>query len=158
MVDGGGRFIGYDINAGLAAWCDANLPGDYQQNQLRPPLPLPDGAADIVYAYSVFTHLREPTAIRWLEEIARVLRPGGLALVTFHDETFAELRGLADVRTALETQPYFVLNDALEGSNYISAWTTRAHFSQLVGARFEPLEILPGRSDLTQAIAVLSRR
>lgn len=158
VVGGQGRFLGFDINPGMAGWCDANLPGDYECNQLLPPLSTPEGSCDLVYAYSVLTHLREATAVQWLEEIARILRPGGLALLTFHDETYAALCGPVEVRTALARQPYFVLNDALEGSNYISAWTTRAHFSRLAGAMFEPLEILPGRADLTQALAVLRRR
>jgi SAM-dependent methyltransferase len=158
VVGGQGRFLGFDINPGMAGWCDANLPGDYGRNQLLPPLAVPDGTSDIVYAYSVLTHLREATAVLWLEEIARVLRPGGLALLTFHDETYAEICAPAEVRAALTTQPYVVLNDALEGSNYISAWTTREHFSRLAGPLFEPLEILPGRADFSQALAVLRRR
>ena len=158
VVGGQGRFLGFDINPGMADWCEANLPGDYGRNQLLPPLASPDGAADLVYAYSVLTHLREATAVRWLEEIARILRPGGLALLTFHDETYAEVCAPAEVRATLAKQPYVVLNDALEGSNYISAWTTRAHFSHLAGPLFEPLEILPGRADFTQALAVLRRR
>lgn len=158
VIGGQGRFAGFDINPDMVGWCDANLPGDYGQNQLLPPLACPDGAADLVYAYSVLTHLREATAVRWLEEIARLLRPGGLALLTFHDEAYAEVCAPPEVRTALVKQPYFVLNDALEGSNYISAWTTRAHFSSLASPLFEPLEILPGKPDFTQALAVLRRR
>ena len=112
----------------------------------------------MLYAYSVLTHLREATAIAWLAEIARVLRRGGLALLTFHDEAFAELFGPPGAAAALAKRPYVVLNDALEGSNYISAWTTRAHFTELAAGRFEVLEIRPGQADRTQALAVLRKR
>lgn len=158
VTGAGGRFLGFDVNSRMAAWCAANLPGEYANNRLLPPLACHQGTADLLYAYSVLTHLREPTAVRWLGEIARILRQGGLALVTFHDETYAELRGFTEVQEALRTQDYFVLNDALEGSNYISAWTTKAHFAHLAGRVFEVVEIIPGKADLTQALAVLRKR
>lgn len=158
VVGGQGRFLGFDINGRMAAWCAANLAGEYGHNRMLPPLACPAGTADLLYAYSVFTHLREPTTIRWLEETARVLRPGGLALLTFHDETYAGFQAPAEVRVALTKQAFVVLNDALEGSNYISAWTTRAHFARLAEPWFEVVEIHPGRDDLTQALAVLRKR
>lgn len=158
VIGGQGRFLGFDIDRRMATWCDANLPGDYVHSQLLPPLASPAVSADVLYAYSVLTHLRELTATRWLAEIARILRPGGLALLTFHDETYAELRGFTEVQATLARQPYFVMNDAIEGSNYISAWTTREHFSRLAQPMFEVLEIVPGQSDLTQALAVLRKR
>lgn len=157
VTAGGGRFLGFDVNARLAGWCAANLPGEYASNRLTPPLACEAGAVDVLYAYSVLTHLREATAARWLNEIARVLRPGGLAMLSFHDEAFAEHFGPAEVRAALRKRSYFVFNDALEGSNYISAWTTREHFSELASRDFQVLEVLPGRDDRTQAIAVLRR-
>lgn len=158
VIGGGGRFLGFDLNPRLTDWCAANLPGAYARNRLKPPLPCADGAVDVLYAYSVFTHLRQPTAVAWLGEIARVLRPGGLALLTFHDEAYAQAFGTDRVRAALTRQSYFVLHDALEGSNYISAWTTRAHFAELASGRFEVLEIRAGRDDMSQAVAVLRKR
>jgi predicted SAM-dependent methyltransferase len=41
-----------------------------------------DNSADILFAHSVLTHLSEDRQDRWLAEIRRVLRPGGLAFVT----------------------------------------------------------------------------
>jgi SAM-dependent methyltransferase len=158
VVGGGGRFLGSDLNPRLAAWCAANLPGEYAVNRLKPPLACADGAVDVLYAYSVLTHLREATAAGWLAEIARVLRPGGLALLTFHDEAYAAAFGPAQVRETLGERGYVVANDALEGSNYISAWTTHAHFARMAAPMFEVLEIIPGKTDATQAVAVLRKR
>ena len=39
-------------------------------------LPFPDGFFDAVFAHAVLMHLREP--VRALEEVRRVLRPGGM--------------------------------------------------------------------------------
>jgi SAM-dependent methyltransferase len=42
----------------------------------------PDGSFEVVYSHSVFQHLPEPE--RGLEEVKRVLAPGGVAHLSFH--------------------------------------------------------------------------
>lgn len=76
---------GVDYNPALVAWCRQNLPfGTFAVNDLAPPLAFADGSFDLVYALSVFTHLPEPLQAAWLDELARVLRPGGHLLLTVH--------------------------------------------------------------------------
>lgn len=159
VLTSGGDFLGTDINRALVGWCDANLPGRYLRNSLQPPVKRASGDRDLVYAYSVFTHLRE-TAIRsWLAEIARVLRPGGLAMLTFHDEAYAAAWGPESVRVSLQSARLVIFNDALEGSNYLSTWIRRSTFIALAEEHFSVLEIVPGRGDEpVQALAVLQKR
>jgi SAM-dependent methyltransferase len=158
VVAAGGRFTGSDLNPQLVAWCAANLPGRYLRNRLRPPFKLPSGSLDLVYALSVLTHLTEPVAKAWLAEVARVLRPGGLALLSFHDEDYAEGWAPAEVPQRLATQAYVVWNNAAEGTNYLSSWTTRAHMRSLAAEVFEVEEIVPSDADHNQAMAVLRSR
>lgn len=47
-------------------------------------LPLAAESVDAVVCGSLFTHLLEPDAIHYLQEIARVLRPGGGAFISVH--------------------------------------------------------------------------
>lgn len=156
VAESEGSFTGTDINSDLVGWCSRHLEGTYLRNRLRPPTSLKSGSQDVVYAYSVLTHLREPGMRAWLREVARVLRPGGLAMLTFHDEAYARAWGPPEVNLALEGEPYFVFNDALEGSNYMSAWTTRAYFEKLAAQWFDVLEVQPGRTEApVQAMAVL---
>lgn len=156
VIAGGGAFTGSDLNPRLVAWCAANLPGRYLSNGLKPPLDVAGHSQDLVYGYSVLTHLTEATARAWLAELARVIRPGGLAVLSFHDEAYAARWGPPEVAGELSHRPYVVWNNALEGSNYLSAWTTRAHLAALAGHAFEVLEIVPGRTDEpAQALAVL---
>lgn len=158
VIAAGGRFHGSDINPRLVRWCQANLDGEFSQNRLAPPLRFPDAAFDLVYGHSVLTHLREDTARAWLAELARVLKPGGLAILTFHDENYAERWGPPEARAGLEGADYVVVNNALEGSNYMSAWTTRAHFAEIAGHAFEVAQIEPGGLDHPrQATAVLRK-
>ena len=79
---------GVDIDADNIAWCKAHLPGgQFAVGPLLPPLSFPDNFFHLIYANSVFTHLPEAVQDRWLPELARILRPGGLAIASFHGET-----------------------------------------------------------------------
>jgi SAM-dependent methyltransferase len=81
---------GVDIDADNVRWCTEHLRGgQFQAGPLTPPLPYVDRSFDFIHANSVFTHLTEEMQDRWLAEIARMLRPNGLAVITFHGETAA---------------------------------------------------------------------
>jgi len=54
-------------------------------NTSSPSLPLPDGYFDLVTAFSVFTHINEPE-IAWMLELRRILKVGGIACISIHDE------------------------------------------------------------------------
>lgn len=82
---GGLKLYGADYNPTLIEWCKQNLPiGEFQVNNLEPPLNYPDQAFDFVYAISVFTHFTEPLQFAWLDEMARIVKPGGHLLMTVH--------------------------------------------------------------------------
>ena len=74
-----------EINEKHVAWCQANLRNvDTRLNGIRPPLPFDDGSMDLVYSLSLFTHLPEHLASEWLNDLARVLKPGALLITTTH--------------------------------------------------------------------------
>lgn len=91
------RFTGYDIDPQMLRWAQ-HLHGSAPWLELcHSTLALEDASFDFVYAISVFTHL-DITTEYWLFEIQRVLRPGGQAFLTFHDDTlFAEYAGGPDL-------------------------------------------------------------
>jgi SAM-dependent methyltransferase len=63
----------------------------HSQFRLVDPLPpsgLPADSFDLVYAYSVFSHLSEAAHLAWLEEFRRVLRPGSLLVLTTRPRDF----------------------------------------------------------------------
>ena len=51
-------------------------------NKFSPPLPFGEASFDVIYSVSIFSHLNPRDQSVWLRELARVLRPGGLALLT----------------------------------------------------------------------------
>jgi len=87
------RLHGTDYNPALIRWCRTHLAlpdATFSRNDLAPPTSLPDAGFDLVYAFSVFTHLTEPLQHAWLAELRRVTRPGGLILITTHGERYLE--------------------------------------------------------------------
>ena len=49
-----------------------------------PPLDFPDGHFDFVYAISIWSHFGERSARAWLEEMHRIVAPGGHLVLTVH--------------------------------------------------------------------------
>lgn len=77
------------------------------QNTSIPGLPLPDNSVSLVSAFSVFTHI-ETFETAWIAELTRVLKPGGLAWLTFHSErTWAEMDENYPVMKFLAKHPEF---------------------------------------------------
>ena len=85
QAPGAWRAVGTDVNRSHVAWCREELTRvEARQNDVLPPLDLPERSFDCIYSVSIFTHLREGVALAWLSELARLLRPGGVLVATTH--------------------------------------------------------------------------
>jgi SAM-dependent methyltransferase len=83
------RIYGADINPDSIDWCRRKLVfAEFELNDALPPLPYKAGQFDFIYALSVFTHLTLPQQLLWIDELSRILKPGGYLLVTTHGESF----------------------------------------------------------------------
>lgn len=79
-----GRLRGIDVDAAQIRWARRHLRGDFSTMKAAPPLELATASFDVVYAVSIFTHLSEGEQFAWLEELRRILVPGGLLIATTH--------------------------------------------------------------------------
>ena len=109
------RYVGIDVHPALIAWCQANLapvdrrfeflhhdvyaPSYAPGNSLRlaVPFPVESEAFSLVLATSVFTHLTRRQAEYYLSEVARVLRPDGIAFTSWLFFDRASFQFLPDV-------------------------------------------------------------
>jgi SAM-dependent methyltransferase len=74
-----------DPNAEAIAWARENLAGiEFFVSDTNPPLPFEPGTLDLAFAISVWSHYSAQAALRWLEEMHRVIKPGGHLLLTTH--------------------------------------------------------------------------
>ncbi len=81
------RLLGVDIQARPIQWMREHFPREFEvfTGTTIPHLPLPDDSVDVVYGFSVFTHIKFNWDT-WLLELKRILKPGGLLIQTFHSE------------------------------------------------------------------------
>lgn len=85
------NLYGSDIDATFIDWARRNFPlSHFTSNDKLPPLIFPDAHFDIIYSYSVFSHLNEEYHRCWMAELARVLKPGGMLVVTTQGREFIE--------------------------------------------------------------------
>jgi SAM-dependent methyltransferase len=86
-----GEYWGVDLNGPYIQWDKENLvpPFRFLMCTQYPHLPFEDNHFTLVYAWSVFTHVLHLTDM-WLMEFRRLMKPGGLALFTVHDDSSIE--------------------------------------------------------------------
>ena len=151
---------GSDYNPYLVGWCRANLPfAEFTVNGVAPPLDYADGQFDFVYALSVFTHFIEALQVPWAREIARVLRPGGIALVSLSGLRHFQLEGEPD-RARFEAGEPVILREERAGTNDVAVFHPEQYVREVLApqAGFEILAyVLNGQPDMDQD-AVLLRR
>ncbi len=76
---------GADIDSEAIAWCAGQLPGGhFRAIAPQPPTDYPEGFFGLVIGYSVFSHLNQSLQRLWLEEMRRLIAPGGLFLASVH--------------------------------------------------------------------------
>ena len=86
-----GGVLGVDVDPEMVAFCvDEMRCGSYRVIGAHPPMGFEDGSIDAIFAYSVFSHLAERTALKWIEEFSRVLSPGGVLVATTQGRFFLD--------------------------------------------------------------------
>lgn len=90
----GMRLLGADINPKMIAFCQQNIAfAETITIGFEPPLPYYGDSVDLAYAASVFTHMELEPARLWAAELARIVRPKGTLVITFHGAHYiSELR------------------------------------------------------------------
>ena len=79
------RCFGCDVDPSAIAWAARHRPElSWALSSSEPPLPYAEQSFDLVYSISVFSHLDEALQDRWLQELGRILAPGGAALLSVH--------------------------------------------------------------------------
>lgn len=160
-----GSAWGVDISQPHIAWCLGHLapPLRFASVTTAPHLPFPDGSFDLLYAGSVFSHLGELTEA-WLCEIARVLRPGGRAYLTYVPREAIE-RYLAEwpdvqfsrelaAKTTQEQRSAAYRRLVIGREPWQHAVFDTAHFHQLCAQVMDVLEDVPNAYSFQSAVVL----
>ncbi len=113
---------GADYNGESIAWCSKHLAGiAFVENGLDPPLAFRDAQFDVIYSFSVVTHLSEAVQLAWFRELRRVLQPGGLVICTTHGDAYRYLLAAPDERRAFDAGRLVVQGRYREGRKWFVA-------------------------------------
>lgn len=167
---------GVDTSADfLAAARETGVPGHLHQIDPLGRLPYAEGSFDLVYAYSVFTHLPEDVQDHWLTEIARTLKPGGLLIATVEPPRFLDffapldpddkslhpwhaamarrIRADPELKTCLRTKGFAFISDGVS-KFYGDCVVTPAYVREHWGKYFEIVDYLDDPKRFWQAVVV----
>jgi SAM-dependent methyltransferase len=156
-------------------WARENLPDvAFELGPERPPLAYGEGQFDFAFAISIWSHFAEPAAVAWLEEMRRIIRPGGLLVLTTagywtlaHDFELGlrESEQLSEAADALYRRGFWFRDEFGEGGDYgvdNPDWGTAFMTPEWLLSRATPSWRLalfaPGRVEDAQDLFVLERR
>jgi len=175
---------GVDVSPAMIEYCRSLIGlGQYECISGRPPLPFSDKSLDVLYAYSVFSHLNSNLQNALVAEFHRIIRPGGLVVLTTRMRSFIDkcaaltkLPGLDAYGSALASAfpnaerakqqydageflfcPYPAEIGAL-GADYGEAIVPRAYAERHWSRYFNLIEFIDDPTRLRQACFVLERR
>lgn len=169
------QILGCDPNVPAVEWASANLPGiEFFPSENEPPLKLEDASIDAAFGVSIWSHYAEGLALRWYDELRRVIKPGGHLISTTHGPQSVAFYGelglrsdaqLSEIRAALYGCGYWYAAEFGEdgdwgvvnsewGTSFVSAdWM----LDQLTPA-WEFVEYATARNEDNQDVYVLRRR
>ena len=144
----GWQFYGSDYNAQSIEWCRDHLPGiEFASNGLDPPLKFPSGWFSAVYSMSVFTHLSEMRQRIWVDELWRVLKYGGILLLTLHGDFVVPLVLSKAERVQYAAGSVVVRGGVPEGKRLFTAYHPPEYVRRVLLPRFQLLEHVAAPSE-----------
>ena len=170
LVREGLDLTGIDIDGGAVAWCNKHIAQGTKKARfltcgLEPPTELPDGSFGLAIGISVITHLDDASGKAWLAELARLLQPGGILLLTTHGlDTFSVVND-ARIYRAIQNDGICSLQsrhlDSLLGEDqeyYRETWHSWPYIRKNWAEWFEVLDIRRGGHFGYQDLVVMKRR
>jgi SAM-dependent methyltransferase len=141
---------GSDYNPKTVDWWRKSFPHIvFLNNELEPPIQAESASFDVIYCISVFTHLSEPLHYKWIDEIMRLLKPGGLFIGTFHGHRFRDQLEI-DERKRFDSGEFVVRDMIREGKKNFTAYHCDCFVQKLL-SHFSAIRSL-GESSFKQTV------
>ena len=169
------EWFGVDPNAEAIAWARQHLPeADFSVSPTDPPLELEDGALQLAFAISIWSHFGERSALAWLDEMHRVLAPGGHLVMTTHGHQSVAFYGhtgarpprqLEQIQRELYRRGFWFAPEFGEAGDHGvkhpewgTAFFTPEWLLRQVSGRWDVAHYAVGRNSGNQDVIVLRRR
>lgn len=134
---------GCDYNSKTIKWSRSALSGiNFEQNLLAPPLVFEANYFDAIYGLSVLTHLSEPMHFAWVEELHRILKPGGILIITTHGDAYRE-KLLSKEKGIYDSQNLVFRDGVKEGKRCYTAFHPPKFIKEKLFKNWKILQHLP---------------
>jgi SAM-dependent methyltransferase len=137
------RVCGTDINAYLVETCQRCVPfASISKNSMVALLDYANQSFDLIYAFSVFTHLDIKAQKAWRDELRRILRPRGILLLTLHGNAYKgrfigkELEDFNSGRPVVRLGQY-------PGGNLCTSFHPESYVRETLADGFEIVDAVP---------------
>lgn len=144
---------GSDIDGEAIAWCRERYGGEvrrgrhhYVVNRDLPPTGFPPGFFDLIYVISVFTHLPEGLQLRWLSELRRIAKPGGVLVISVQGDALIRKHLTPDMAGQLDRSGFhYFPYGSTQGlpEYYQAAWHSRAYVDRVWSRYFDIIGHVP---------------
>jgi len=153
------QWHGTDVDAEAIEWCRKNIPGGiFAINGEAPPMRYRDETFDFIYAISVFTHLNSDAQRAWIQELRRIVKRGGIVLLTIHSEL--TWKNLGEAEAVKREGHVFRTSGKLRGilpEWYYTAFQTREYTMAMLSEQFEIVRHVSNGSGEQDALVVRRR-
>ena len=137
------RIYGTDMNEYLVETCRRCVPfAQVSKNSMVGMLDYVDQSFDLVYAFSVFTHLDIKAQKAWRDEFRRILRPGGILLLSVHGNAYNE-RLVGQEREDFNSGRPVVRLGQYPGGNLCVSFHPEAYVRETLAEGFEIVDAVP---------------
>lgn len=141
----GSEIYGIDYNEQYIQWCTACITGvTFKQAGIAPPTSFAGEHFDLIIGLSVFTHLSAMNHHAWINELYRIVKPGGMLFITTQGACYAS-KLLAGEKKRFNAGQLVVRDKILEGNRLFSSFQPVSFFQSLIEDKFEILEFIPGQ-------------
>lgn len=133
----GARVYGCDMSERMIGW-DRETDKDVSYSVVDPvpPMLYAPEYFDLVYGFSVLTHIPAGMQEQWLSELYRVLKPAGVLLVTTHGKRYLG-HLLPWQKRKLHREGIFTKNFPSQGHRLMATYHDPSFFRKIIVKRFE---------------------
>jgi len=147
----GPELFGCDVNKPVTEFAKHAFPrAEIRRNNLMPPMEYAERTFDLIYSYSVFSHLSLTVENSWLEELRRIGAKGCFYLVTVHGDWMIEATLGGEQTKAEQEGFYYKTGNHRPGTDldfpeyYESSYHTSQYILTHWSKRFDVLAIIKG--------------
>ncbi len=161
LFDAKSQFFGTDYNEKTIDWCQKHIQNiHFSKNELHPPLPYEDAFFNAIYGISIFTHLSETNHALWFNELCRVLKTGGILLLTTHGTVFKAIMTELE-KQQFDNQRLVIRDNAVEGHRVFTTFHPPAFLKALFETHCEIVSHQVGMQEswgLNQDVWILRKK